>query len=460
MPKLPIFTKMTSSLVTLSTSLTVITCCPLIATALPLGNSGIQESIRLALENNNKILANENTLEAIKLRIQAAEESKRPSINLNYNVSINRGQINSGGIGTSYGSASRSGQISLNWTLFDGFSKDYRIQAMKCNLSQKQAMFNSTNTQQKNTQGQIAGAVVRGYIDLSKIQANLEFNQQFLDNLKKVQSGASTIGEKQESENLVNAINIELTNLKSQLVLAAQNYQYLVTLPPPAQINTLKEIIDSIDIPRNADQALQIALEKSPEIKTARYQVECSKLNYKSAKADTYAPQVSLNASKNFGDSSHDLIDGTTSNTSSARIGITVSYRFQPGSSTTLAAERKDIDSDQNNLDGVIDDIKQQISSSYPDLNNSLNLSEQYQQSYLNSQSHITEYLKNIDDHKPISVSDAIKEFNNLMGTWYSYQQNTLSIVNSKFQIQKTIGTLFENLGLKTRGVSRFGEDE
>lgn len=448
-----------AALVTLTMNLTVMSPLALRAQVLPLASGGVQDSIRLALENNPKIQANDARLDAIKLRIEQAELSQLPTVNGSFTVGKSDGFNRTGGVETLSKNSSSGGRISLSWTLFDGFSKYYKIQAMNCQLQQQQAVYNSTNTQQKNTQGQIAGAVVRSYINLSKIQTNLEFNQNLLEQLKTIRTVAKTQGEIQETDNLISSIEIDITNLKSQFVLASQNYQYLVTLPPPAQIDSFNQIITSLSIPNSPDQALQIALQKSPEIITARLQVECAQLSHKSEKASNLTPQIDFSASRTFADQNHNDITNQDSQSGRSQVGITISLSLDPSVYKGHDASQKMIDSYKNDLDGVIDDIKQEINTSYPDLNNSMNLASQYQQNFTNSSGRINQYVLNIKNNKPIVVADALKEIGNLIGNWYSLQQNTLNIINSRFQIQKTLGILFENLGMNRQGVSRFGGD-
>ncbi len=75
-----------AALVTLTMNLTVMSPLALRAQVLPLASGGVQDSIRLALEKNPKIQANDARLEAIKLRIEQAELSQLPTVNVSYTV--------------------------------------------------------------------------------------------------------------------------------------------------------------------------------------------------------------------------------------------------------------------------------------------------------------------------------------------------------------------------------------
>lgn len=441
------FLKKTSFVVTLSTLLTTL---PSFAQE----NSSVSllAAVRIALKENPKIRSNDKILEAMLLRVQSLKRSQLPGLSVSASTGYDRSTISSGGeVTPGYDTAYRSAGVNLNWTIFDGGAKRKRIQSAECSFKERQASFNSTNTLTRNTQGQIASLVVENYVSLVGARENIQFTEQVLQILTKFRSAAKTQGEIIETENSINSMTLSLEQLKADETKAANNYEYVVTQQAPKDIESFQQMIDSLVVPPNPQEAMRIALEKSPEIKTARYQIECNRLRYQSAKASAYSPKVDVSVGYN---QSNQNLDGSAYNSRGASIGISLRMNLDPGASSELAAQRKEIDSSTDNLDGAIADAKHDLETDYPDLQNSIRFAELHNKNYLNNYTNVMQYVSDIDAHKKVSVSDAMKELSSMIGSWYSHSREVSRVLNKKFQIQKNVGTLFENLGFKEFGVS------
>lgn len=439
----------TTLLVILSMSLTLSNT---VAFAKEPGQVGLLEAVRIALSENPKIRANDKTLEAMTLRVEALKMSRYPSIHLGASSSFDNGSTYDGFQSNSYNNRSTSKSASLNWTVYDGGALKNRIESAKCSFKERQASFNSTNTMMRNTQGQIASVVVENYVSLVEARENIKFTESLLQILSTLRSAAKSQGEILEVENFISNLTLNLEQLKAEELKAARNYEYVVTEAAPTNVESFQSMIDSLIIPKNPDEALQIALEKSPEIKTARYQIDCNRLEYKSAKASAYSPKVSLSVGY---DRSNQNLSGSGYNSQGASVGISIRMNLDPGSSSELKAQRKEIDSAQENLDGTIADTKHDLDSNYPDLQNSIRFADLHNQNFMKNQAIVQQYLQDIADHKSVSVSDALKQVSNMTGSWHSHSREVSRVLNKKFQIQKSVGTLFENLGMQDSEMNR-----
>lgn len=439
----------TTLLVMLSMSLTVTSSLSL---AQENNAVGLLQAVKVALSENPKIRANDKTLEAMVLRVQALKKSRLPSIQLGASANLDQGLTHDGIQSDSYRNRYASAGASLNWNLFDGGALRNRIASAECSFKERQANFNSTNTMIRNTQGQIASAVVENYVDLAEARENIKFTESILQILTTLRVAAKTQGEILETENFIANMTLNLEQLKADEIKASRNYEYVVTQPVPSQVESFQGMINSLVIPSSPEEALQIALEKSPEIKTARYQIECNRLDHKSAKASAYSPKVNLSVGY---DRSNQNLAGSPYNTQGASIGISIRMNLEPGSSSELKSQRKEIESAQDNLDGTIADTKHELETNYPDLQNSIRFAELHQQNFLKHQTNVQQFLTDIANHKSISVSDALKQVAAMMNSWYSQGREVSRVLNKKFQIQKSVGTLFENLGFKDIDMNR-----
>lgn len=441
--------KNTSVLVTLSISLTAASAELFEPLNQPVG---LLETVRVALELNPKIRANDKTLEAMALRVKALKQSRLPHLSLRASTSLDHGRMNDGFQNSSYRNTYSSAGISLDWNLFDGGAQKKRIESAECSFKERQSSFNSTNTMIRNTQGQIASVVVENYVSLVEARENIVFTDKTLGMLEKLRAAAKTQGEILEADNFIANMELNLEQLRADEVKAARNYEYVVTQSAPTSVQSFSEMIDSLVIPMTVHEALQIALEKSPEIQTARYQIECSRLRLQSAKASAYSPKVDLSVGYDRMDQD---LDDSTYNTRGASIGLSIRMNFDPGSSSELKAQKKEIGSAQENLDGTLADTKHHLETDYPDLRNSIRFADLHQRNFSTNQNSVLQYISDIDSNKPVSVTDALKQVDSMIKSWYSYRRETARVLNKKFQIQKTVGTLFENLGLDAQQMNR-----
>lgn len=413
--------------------------------------SSLQSSIKTALERNPKIRSNGKVLEAMLLRVESQKLSQLPSLSVGYGQSQSMGSSYRSQNNTSedFASRSRGGNVSLSWNIYDGFASHYRIKSMQCEYEQRKAILNSSDGQNSNTRGQIAGLVARYYLNLSRTRQVIYFNEEILKILNVFKKAAKNPRELADIEIVTNEITLSLQEQKDSETNAASDYAFVVTIPAPNELNSFQDIIESIKIPESSSAALEIANQKSPDILTARYQIDCMRLRLRSAKANANSPRIDFNASTNFGNQNTDIMSGSFNRSRSTTIGITIQKSFGAGTSSSLRADELDIEASTDHLDGAIADMKHNLSKIYPQLSSTMNLAESYKQNFIVSKGNIEQIIRDIEANKSVKVDDALKELSNLRQNWSSHLQFTGFIIDLKFQIQRTIGTLFESLGVK-----------
>lgn len=99
---------------------------------------------------------------------------------------------------------------------------------------------------------------------------------------------------------------VELANAEQELIKAQKDFDLakaslnnIVGLPQWTEINLLEELT-YLEYQRSLDQCIELALANRPEISISELSMKNAKLSIRAAQAD-YLPQVSVNASENFG---------------------------------------------------------------------------------------------------------------------------------------------------------------
>ena len=240
-----------------------------------------------------------------------------------------------------------------------------------------------------------------------------------------------------------------LGQLNFELDQANQDFKHIVTIPVPENLQSIDEVIQNLTIPDNAEKAFQIALEKSPDIQATSFELQASEQRLKAEKAVAFRPRIDARIQNNHYSSENSLNNQSTSDSVSA--GVVVSYNFSPKSIPYSRAAQKEVEASQDEKDAALDDIEFELNKTYPQLKNFIELSDRYEQAYQEALKNIETFLKN----PPIDNTDA--ENASTINTALSYissadvqssylRQTKYSLVQLKFSIQKTVGTLFDGL--------------
>lgn len=421
----------------------------LVLLVLLLGSSAqavtLQESLRLAFENNPRTQANDLRLKAMEVRTKAAWQAFLPQIYASYGLSRDRySSANGGQVPVSSSSLSRGLNLALSVNIYDGGATYYRAKATEVSQKAQAASYNSTNALIPNTRGSIASLVFTAYSGLLRSQAEKEFLVDLRKSLQVILKAATTEDEVNIIQSGISALEISISNAEFQIESEARDYEYVVQSPAPNEMESYQEAIANVDIPATAAQAFTVALKKSPELQVAAYQLEAMELNYRAEKAAVYSPRIDLGISHSRS-SVKSGQDPFNRNRGTA-IGITAQWSFGVSAMTQAKATALEVEAARKDKEGTLEELKYNLDSIYPTLKNTTHLSQLFDQRLNESVRNLKSFLERVEQGEKGNISYALQLLENVENSWYQATAMKQSVLATKFSIQKTIGTLFEKV--------------
>ena len=409
----------------------------------------LQEAINTTLEKNPKTRANDRRIEAMHERTRAARMIFMPNFNANLGYSksnsdsvFNGDRSNSNNSGTSYG-------VGVSVNLYNGGADKYAAQAAEDRERAQTERYNSTKGYILYTKGDMAKNTLEVYTEIINAKNEVLYYQEVQDNLKQILVLAKTSNAKNLINSRINGYNTAALQAKFRLEQATKDFKYIVTVPAPEQLQTIDEVITSLVIPENSEKAFEVALQKSPDIKASNYSLQANEHSYQSQRAAAYRPQIDVGVHQRHSNSNDNLDNSSTSN--SVTLGITVSYNFSPKDIPGVSAAQKEVEAAQDEKDAALDDIAHELESAYPKLENSLKLITNYNQAYQRAQNNIQNFLRNpphdnTDAENYSSIATALSYVDSMDRQWGNLFMTKQSVLNQKFGIQKSVGTLFDDV--------------
>ena len=411
----------------------------------------LQETIKVALENNPKTIANQLRVQAQEDRLNAQKLNWYPKLTLSSGYETTKSRRNNV---DSNGQSLRFG-INTSVSLYDGGANTLAVQAAAADLKATEARYSSSNALITNTRGSIAKLVKDAYVSLIQISEQRKYLNSLGNTLQLFLSVAKTDDEKLLVQQGISDLKTSLTDLEATYQASLNDFKYFSTIQAPNSLQTFEEAISSLVIPRSADEAFQTALQKSPNIKLAEYELESAELKYKSGKADSYAPKVTLSSSLQRGANGG---DGTHSQNSSASIGISIKYTLDASSNYRDAGAEKSMEASQRDKDGAIEQTRYEIDTVYPHLHNQQQIYLLQLANLKTTEDALNQFLAKIKAGQAVNISFGV---NNILEPLRQYTTACLKlkidILNTRFNIQRSVGTLFDNVGISTtrEGFSR-----
>ena len=408
----------------------------------------LQEAIKVSLENNPKTIANELRVKAQEDRLNAQKLNWYPKLTLSSGYDVSKSTYSSES--RSSDSSGRSARVGINTslTLYDGGSTTYSIQAAAADLKATEARYSSSNALIPNTRGSIAKLVKDAYVSLIQISEQKKYLNSLGETLQIFLIAAKTEDQISLVKQGISDLKTSMTDLEASYLAALNDFKYFSTIPAPTTMQTFEEAIASLTIPRSADEAFQIALQKSPNIKLAEYELESARLKYKAGKADSYAPRVTLSSSVQRGSSAN---DGSSSQNSSASVGINIRYTLDAASSYRDAAAEKTMEASQRDKDGAIDQVRYEIDTVYPHLKNQQEIYLLQLANLRTTEETLRQFAAKIKSGQTVDLNFGVI---NILEPLRQYRQACLKlktdILNTRFNIQRSVGTLFDSVGLST----------
>ena len=397
------------------------------------------EAIQVSLNNNPKLVANENRIEAAEDRLQATRLDWVPDVRVGANYNFNQNDQNPA-------SQSRNVGVSTSLNLYDGGARAQNLIAEESQLEATKDRNNTTNPFTRNTRASVAGSVLDTYVNVLNIIESKKYANFSESTLKIFLKAAVTDTEAAIIKQQLEVLKTQNTRLDFRLAQAQKDFKRYTTvdLPPLESLQTLDEAIRSLGIPKNETSAIEIALVKNPDIKVASKDLITAKARYESQKA-SYGPQVSVNVSASNGGSRRSGEDFNSSTT--ATVGFNVSMQFDVSRKYSLSASQKSIEAAENDQNAEIDDTRYKIENVYSKLQNQTEIYKAQVQALSVAQERLQLVLNKIKNGQVVEIKD---EALFSLQVYNEYSSATLvgrtDMLYSRFAIQQAVGTLFDNL--------------
>jgi adhesin transport system outer membrane protein len=255
----------------------------------------------------------------------------------------------------------KTANISVSQELFSGFSTVSLVKQKK--KDKDSAYFNYLAEVDKTSLNVITAYLnylqKKEIVDLSA--ANLETHIAIYDQIKqKTDQGVTRISDLIKVESRKERAHAGLLVAKNNLHKVATEYFKLTGVMPEALVIPN---INKLKLPQSVDEALQISLVKNPKVMASISDIESSEYSYKQ-QLGSISPKLTLNVSKDW----ERTEDQNT--VDSHEIGLTLKLNLFNGgrNNAEIKHEAYALEEKKYNRVSILDDIKQQLTSSWSSL--------------------------------------------------------------------------------------------
>jgi len=331
--------------------------------------------------------------------------------------------------------------------IYDGGAARNSAKAGEASLKAMDARYSSSNARIPNTKGSIASDVVDAYISLIESREQRNYSVSTGQVLQTILSAAATDDEKVLLEQRLNNLKTSLISIDSNIEDFKRTFQYVSTAAAPdlESLQSLDEVIQALVIPSNVQQAINIAMEKSPDLKVADYELESAKYQYQAEKSRLYSPQVDVHASRT---NDAGRISGLSERSSTSSIGISVSFTLGASKALKESAAAKSVQASQLDHDGAVEELKYNIESTYPRLKAQEDLYLSQDSNLKSAAAALQAMLDKIQHGEKVDIKIVLSLLDSQSMYWMNALKQKKSIAYIHFNIERTIGTVFENAGL------------
>lgn len=406
--------------------------------------TSLQEAISTAFEKNPITHANDLRLEAAKYRAKGVNKERLPETSINCYRASEDLHLKLNGTAGPYDVRDRGCSFDINATLFDGFAGKNEAIAAQREVEALAARNNSTNALIENTKGSVANQVFDIYVWIVENAAYTEYNKLRKIRLEALLKVAKTEEQKNEIKaKLANNSNGAF-NLKQSYQRASAAYLQVVKIPIPSKVDNFKELAESLEIPRNPDEAIELALLKSPDIVEDQKSLEAAQYRRKSEMARMFAPKVNMNVG--YGNTMYEETgyfskSKGVSTSLSVQVPLGLSKRdYAKASALEVLAKEKDLDQTLSLIEYKIRD------ELYFNFAGYIELSERLKRSMDKTNEDVEEVIKKAQAGQSVDIRYALSIMEEYGSQVDQYIFNEKQLVTSKFTIQRTIGTLFDKI--------------
>jgi adhesin transport system outer membrane protein len=254
-----------------------------------------------AITTNPEVLVESNQHLSRLQELDQARAGYRPSIDLNAATGYERTDNNTTrASGDDYRSLTRKeASLTLSQMLFDGFATQSEVDRQKARVDAQRRVFESASEQLglKAVDTYIKVLLHRDMMALSS--ENLQAHATIYDQVElRSNSGVGRTSDLAQIEGRRASASANMLSDEVNLKDAETNFLRVVGLLP----KSLNPTIPVVEIlPKNLDEAIKIALENHPTLRSANADVEAALAQYKASKSALY-PRLDLELGARYGD--------------------------------------------------------------------------------------------------------------------------------------------------------------
>lgn len=412
----------------------------------------LQEFIKFGLENNRYA-------EAIQLRMQSASDRlKAQKISVyspSLSISSSFSQSRSKGDFSTTTSNSLSYGVNGNLNIYNGGSDVAGIKAAEARFKALDATYNSSKSFIRNTNADTANNIFHSYLSLSDSITYYNFYSNYVQLLEKSKKVAVSAEQLQRLQQRIDSqkVNIQqYQNNMNQNTEALKFYSYNEQADFGSIDSTLI-MTNSIQIPETADIAVEEAMNNSPDVNITKYNLEAAKYEREADKGRLFRPRVDLQVGTNV--SSFDS-GGSQFDSSSSYVGLSVSYSLDGGIIYRNNASANSLAAAESENIATIDNLKFDLKSSYLSLKNLSDTFRLTSQNLAKDQALIENVIRGIEQGQKYDFEAVLGYFSSYSSNFQSAQSSLYRLAISKFEIQKTIGTLFSEVKVDPRALKNY----
>lgn len=403
--------------------------------------TSLKDSIIKSIKLNPNTVATDELLEAIRFGTLAAQASEYPSGQIYCSSNLSSGTSwRSDSIRSSTSSEGTGCGVSASVTLFDGGARKARIRSVQASEQATRNSFNTADSLIRNTRGSLANSTLNSFLRLARLRNQIVFYR----NLKIVLLNFRKFSSDRNLENGIIDNQTEIEELTQEELLAIDSYHYFVKLDPAENLESFDQTIESLAVPLTAEMAIELALEKGPEVLRRNSEVEVATWNLKAIKAER-GPRVSLNASisaNRYDDLGRRNSDFRSRN---ASLGITASIPLSFGLSYQVKSAQMLLKAKQSERRAAIESATHDIISTYQELENAKTSYANLRKNYQDQVAFINELNQKVISGQTtdLDITKMLSAVRTLVGRFEQLNHKQQFIINQLFGIHQVTGLLF-----------------
>lgn len=406
---------------------------------------GLKEAIKGAIQNNPRTTAIDLRMQAMQDRKKAQYMDLLPSLHIGSSANFSQNQMAGGtSRSTSYGN-----NVGVSMNLYNGGADVESLRAAEERLKATDAEYNSSNSQIPNTRGRFASSVFESYISLVENYEQKNFVVDLKKKLEFLQKAHLNEEERETLNQRITDLETSMVNVDYGISEAQKDFTYFTTLPAPqaSNLESFDQLRSGLVIPENAEKAFQIALEKSPDIQSMNHRLAAETHEREADKRKLFRPRVDFNASYNDNTSRGD--SGPSVNSKGAYVGLSVTYRIGAGSVYRNRAGNKELEATRSERDATLADVQYSLNARYHSLANQEKVQSLQQQNLQTADARLTTIFKKIEKGEKVEFKDMIAAVDTRSNYWQSNLQLKRNIIAARFNLQRTVGTLFDEISFQ-----------